>query len=335
MEGTGNGRRGRPELPVSAHEGPIAVLAIELRKLREQAGRPAYRDMSRLAHVSASALSEAARGRRWPSWQVVSGYVTACGGELELWRRRWEQLRPATDGEPPAMLPPAVPPTSPSEATPASQPEREPKPVPATGVSDRPAVGRRPLTALWRRVARAGRRAWAVAAAVLLAALLAGLSGASGARPTVFPGSASPHAAAALAEGAPAPVRRRDTLTLRPGQVADLDSMAADWDVRPEPGPVTADIWFGAQDHALHGVADNDIAVLPPDRPDGFWPCAREQDYGVTLAGKGIRPGQVVCALTAARRVAELRVKAVLRTASGAPRQILFDVTVWMPPHRT
>ncbi|WP_225102706.1 hypothetical protein [Streptomyces sp. CoH27] len=130
-------------------------------------------------------------------------------------------------------------------------------------------------------------------------------------------------------------MRRRDTLTLRPGQVADLDSMAADWDVRPEPGPATADIWFGAQDDALHGVADNDIAVLPPGRPDGFWPCAREQDYGVTLAGKGIRPGQVVCALTAARRVAELRVNAVLRTASGAPREILFDVTVWVPPHRT
>ena len=92
---------------------------------------------------------------------------------------------------------------------------------------------------------------------------------------------------------------------------------------------------FGAADHALHGIGNFDIAVLPAGEPGGFWPCALEQDYGATLAGAAFRPGAIVCALTAANRVAELEVTNVHRDSSGDPDQVAFEVTVWVPLHRT
>ncbi|WIY05748.1 ATP-binding protein [Amycolatopsis mongoliensis] len=80
---------GRPEKPVSVNGGVAAAFASELRRLRAGAGNPTYRDMARAALFSPSALSSAASGARLPSLQVTLGFVAACGGDRESWRRRW------------------------------------------------------------------------------------------------------------------------------------------------------------------------------------------------------------------------------------------------------
>lgn len=81
----------RPERPLGPGDEVVVRFAADLRKLREQAGSPTYRDLARLAHYSAAALSEAAGGRKFPSLAVAAAYVRACGGDAEEWTRRWRE----------------------------------------------------------------------------------------------------------------------------------------------------------------------------------------------------------------------------------------------------
>ncbi|WKX71308.1 hypothetical protein [Streptomyces sp. XD-27] len=101
---------GRPEKAIDPLDGPVQRFAYALRKLRDEAGRPAYRAMARRAGYSAATLSQAAAGERLPSLPVLLAYVRACQGDTEEWRHRWEQAdeeitaqpRPDDeDGEPP------------------------------------------------------------------------------------------------------------------------------------------------------------------------------------------------------------------------------------------
>ncbi len=82
---------GRPERPIDPDGGPVAEFASELRKLRDRAGRPSYRELSRLACFSVTVLSEAAGGRSLPTLAVVLGYVRACGGDECEWEERWRR----------------------------------------------------------------------------------------------------------------------------------------------------------------------------------------------------------------------------------------------------
>lgn len=91
----------RPEKPVDSAGGKAATFATELRKLRLRAGSPTYRDMARLAMHSPSVLSSAASGARLPTLQVTLGFVAACGGDREEWRRRWIEAVNATDSHAP------------------------------------------------------------------------------------------------------------------------------------------------------------------------------------------------------------------------------------------
>ncbi|MEV6971331.1 helix-turn-helix transcriptional regulator [Hamadaea sp. NPDC051192] len=84
----GNGP-GRPEAAIDPQTGPIARFAIELRQLRQSSGGRTYAALARRARVSASALSDAARGARLPTWPVVEAFVAACGPEPAAWRERW------------------------------------------------------------------------------------------------------------------------------------------------------------------------------------------------------------------------------------------------------
>jgi Helix-turn-helix domain len=303
-------RVGRPQRPVDPGDGPGQQLALALRRLREDKGNPPYRVMAGRVHYSASALARAASGAVLPSRDLVLAYVQACGGDQAEWEQRWAAAAAGS---------------APSAADVASLPDAgQPAAVPVRSAPRR-------------------RRSWllpGVAGAVLLAltAVLAGLSlpAASGGRhPAAGPSATSSPAPLGTEPGARVGVRRQGTLTMVPGTVADLDSMAAGWAEQPDPGPATADIWFGAADHALHGVGNNDIAVLPPGQPDGFWACALEQDFGVTLAAPAIRTGTILCGLTAADLVAELQVTGVHRDADGMPDQVTFKVTVWVQKHRT
>ncbi|MGW6498863.1 nSTAND1 domain-containing NTPase [Nonomuraea angiospora] len=67
------------------------AFAADLRRLRERAGSPRYRELAQRAHYSASTLSEAASGRRLPSLEVTLAYVRACDGDVEEWETRWRQ----------------------------------------------------------------------------------------------------------------------------------------------------------------------------------------------------------------------------------------------------
>ncbi|MFD0206248.1 MULTISPECIES: XRE family transcriptional regulator [Saccharothrix] len=79
----------RPEKPVDVGGGVAAAFATELRRLRACAGNPTYREMARSALFAPSVLSNAASGTRLPTLQVTLGFVAACGGDREEWRRRW------------------------------------------------------------------------------------------------------------------------------------------------------------------------------------------------------------------------------------------------------
>ncbi|MEV0756503.1 hypothetical protein [Streptosporangium sp. NPDC050280] len=83
---------GRPERALDPDASPLQRFASELRQLREAAGRPSYRELSRRAHYSVTALSEAAGGEIFPTLAVTLAYVEACDGDPVAWERRWRTL---------------------------------------------------------------------------------------------------------------------------------------------------------------------------------------------------------------------------------------------------
>ncbi|WP_410671088.1 hypothetical protein [Amycolatopsis sp. cmx-4-68] len=70
----------------------LTEFAADLRRLREKAGNPTYRELGRRAHYSAGTLSEAAGGRKLPSLAVTLAYVRACGGVPGEWEERWHAV---------------------------------------------------------------------------------------------------------------------------------------------------------------------------------------------------------------------------------------------------
>ena len=99
---------GRPERPLDPDAGQVQRFAWELRRLREKAGSPSYRQLSRRAHFSSTALSEAAGGDQLPSLAVTMAYVRACDGDAEAWEERWRAVAaevgvPGRDDSPPYL----------------------------------------------------------------------------------------------------------------------------------------------------------------------------------------------------------------------------------------
>lgn len=84
---------GRPERALDCEDSPLAQFAADLRRMREQAGKPTYRTMSRLAHRSQTTLSEAAGGRTIPTWETVQAFLQACGvTDSNEWHERWRRI---------------------------------------------------------------------------------------------------------------------------------------------------------------------------------------------------------------------------------------------------
>lgn len=83
---------GRRERPLDPDAGSLQRFAFELRQLRSVAGQPGYRELSRRAHYSITALAEAAGGQTLPSLAVTLAYVQACGGDRQVWETRWREL---------------------------------------------------------------------------------------------------------------------------------------------------------------------------------------------------------------------------------------------------
>jgi WD40 repeat protein len=82
----------RAERPLESDGKALTEFAAELRRLREKAGSPPYRELAGRAHFSSTTLSDAAGGRRVPSLAVTLAYVRACGGDVADWERRWRTL---------------------------------------------------------------------------------------------------------------------------------------------------------------------------------------------------------------------------------------------------
>ncbi|ANS66076.1 putative regulatory protein WdlA [Streptomyces lincolnensis] len=85
----------RGEIPLDPDGGPLFEFAARLRKLREQAGSPTYRDLARDAHYSIASLSSAAAGRQLPSLAVTLAYVRVCGGDEREWKLIWQRTADA------------------------------------------------------------------------------------------------------------------------------------------------------------------------------------------------------------------------------------------------
>ncbi|MGI5487869.1 hypothetical protein [Microtetraspora malaysiensis] len=83
---------GRRERPVDPTDGPVAAFAVELRKLRQEAGSPSYRAMAAQVHFSAATLAAAAAGDKLATLSVTLAYVEACGGDRQEWQARWEEV---------------------------------------------------------------------------------------------------------------------------------------------------------------------------------------------------------------------------------------------------
>jgi type II secretory pathway pseudopilin PulG len=81
----------RGERPLGPGADVLLRFAGDLRRLRERAGSPTYRELATRAHYSPAALSEAAGGRKLPTLAVTLAYVSACGGDTAGWLARWRQ----------------------------------------------------------------------------------------------------------------------------------------------------------------------------------------------------------------------------------------------------
>ncbi|SMC79431.1 helix-turn-helix domain-containing protein [Lentzea albidocapillata] len=82
----------RRESPLERDGSSLVDFAVDLRLLRDKANAPTYRELARLTHYSASALSDAAGGKRLPSLAVTRAFVQACGGDEDEWEQRWHSL---------------------------------------------------------------------------------------------------------------------------------------------------------------------------------------------------------------------------------------------------
>ncbi|MBV9845549.1 MAG: WD40 repeat domain-containing protein [Kutzneria sp.] len=100
----------RSERPLDHSDESLCQFAADLRKLRQQAGNPVYRDLSARSHYSVTALSQAAAGRKLPTLAVTLAYVAACGGDTDTWQTRWRELAAAQESpataDPPDIQPP-------------------------------------------------------------------------------------------------------------------------------------------------------------------------------------------------------------------------------------
>ncbi|MFC1436633.1 helix-turn-helix transcriptional regulator [Streptacidiphilus sp. N1-10] len=95
--------------PAGAPQTLIAFVGL-LRLLRADA-HLTYRQLSERAHFSVGTLSQAASGKLVPRKEVVLAFVRGCGGSVEEWSERWDDLQRDLQ------------PTAPATAASASEPQ--------------------------------------------------------------------------------------------------------------------------------------------------------------------------------------------------------------------
>ena len=119
---------GRPERSLPADTTPLTQFAGRLRALRVVAGQPSYRHLAEVTHYSAAALARAAGGQMLPTLEVTLAYVAACGGDLDQWRRAWDELAAwaasQAAGAAAASVPESAPPAAGQPVVPRELPAR-------------------------------------------------------------------------------------------------------------------------------------------------------------------------------------------------------------------
>lgn len=77
----------------------LQAFAWDLRRVHRRAGEPSYTTMIKAnKNLSAPTLSRLLSGKHNPNWNVVEGFLNACGVSTEEhaeWLRRWGHLRDA------------------------------------------------------------------------------------------------------------------------------------------------------------------------------------------------------------------------------------------------
>lgn len=130
---------GRREAPIP--DGPLHDFAQGLRDLRANApGRPTYRELSRRAKFSPSALSDAAAGRRLPTWPVTKAFVAACGGDVEAWHEQWRQLGDFLMATHPELIEAPANPAAEASTPGGATAEAVQHPEPASGPNPHPEI---------------------------------------------------------------------------------------------------------------------------------------------------------------------------------------------------
>jgi hypothetical protein len=87
----------RTERPLASEDTELGGFAADLRKLRDKAGKPSYRELASRAHYSAATLSDAAGGKKLPTLAVTLAYVRACDGDEQEWEQRWRAIAAPPD----------------------------------------------------------------------------------------------------------------------------------------------------------------------------------------------------------------------------------------------
>lgn len=118
---------GRPQGPLDRDGSPVHEFAFWLRDLRRSSGLT-YEKLARDAHYATSTIQAAVAGERLPTLRVTLAFVRACGGDTELWRSYWIQVRRLLDRHvPPGIAGSAAPPwAQPSGAQPSRAMGRPP-----------------------------------------------------------------------------------------------------------------------------------------------------------------------------------------------------------------
>ncbi len=92
---------GRPQAPLERDGSPVREFAFWLRDLRNRSGLT-YEQVAKSTHYGTSTLQAATSGERLPTLKVVMAFVEACGGDQDLWRVYWTQLRRMLDPDAPS-----------------------------------------------------------------------------------------------------------------------------------------------------------------------------------------------------------------------------------------
>jgi len=190
-------------------EGPLHDFAAQLRALREEAGQLTYRELSRRANYSSSALSAAAGGEALPTLELTLAYVRACGGDVDAWRSRWQDAAAANNagrsdpgaGSDAGSGGPATVPAPATEPTPAARRETPPRSSPRSSTPPRGAARIRALRPPARTGIAIGAAALIVLAGFTVAVFLGERVGQAN-RPRTLPHTPATSSAAA---GTPSP----------------------------------------------------------------------------------------------------------------------------------